>query len=275
MGPQDLKSFQPKSPSVPLFSRELGGAGAPPVVILHGMLGSSRNWQTAGGHMAQGRRVFALDLRNHGQSPHADTMSYAEMAGDVVAWMDARGFSRVDLVGHSMGGKVAMVLACVHPQRVGHLVVIDIAPKDYHWRARRDEFAAMNALELGDLKSRAEAEIRLEGRVPGWAMRKFLVTNLERTPGDGWRWQVNLPVLTHCLDSLESNPLAKSDRFLGPTLFAIGEKSTYVGPDDRGAILDHFPSAHLVTLAGSGHNPHIEAREALVGAVLAELGTPL
>jgi pimeloyl-ACP methyl ester carboxylesterase len=256
---------------VALFDRELGGSAEPPVVILHGMLGSSRNWQTAGRDLAASRKVFALDLRNHGLSPHADTMTYPEMVEDVVDWLDGRGLASVDLVGHSMGGKVAMLLACRHPSRVGGLVVVDIAPKDYRWRAHRDEFAAMNELHLGDLKSRAEAELRMEGRVPDWAMRKFLATNLERAPEGGWKWQVNLPALTAALPSLERNPLEPKDRFPGRTTFVLGGKSNYVGPNDHGAILGHFPAAAIHTLPASGHNPHIEDRAALVGAVLAAI----
>jgi esterase len=257
---------QPDPPALALHHRDLGGSGEPPIVLLHGLLGSSRNWQTAGSALAAGRRVYALDLRNHGQSPHADRMSYPDMAADVLAWMDAHGVGQAELVGHSMGGKVAMVLACRHPERVGRLVVVDIAPKDYSWPARRQEFAAMNELKLAGLKSRAEAEARFEPRVPGWADRKFLTTNLERTP-DGWKWQVNLPAITAALGELERNPLGPGDRFLGPTLFIAGETSRYILPGDRGVILAHFPSARFDVIAGSGHTPHIEAREAFVRAM--------
>jgi pimeloyl-ACP methyl ester carboxylesterase len=160
-----------------------------------------------------------------------------------------------------------MLLACRNPGRVGRLVVVDVAPRDYRWPAQRAEFAAMNELDLGDLRSRAEAEMRFEARVPGWAMRKFMATNLERAPGGGWRWQINLPAITAALPELERNPLAAGDRFAGPTLFITGSKSAYVQPGDVAAILGHFPAARLETIAGSGHNPHVEAREAFVRAV--------
>lgn len=257
----------PQPATVPLHHRDLGGTGAPELVILHGMLGSCRNWQTAGRDLAAGRRVVALDLRNHGQSPHSDEMTYEAMAADVVAWLDSQGLGSVSLLGHSMGGKVAMRVACSHPSRVASLVVVDIAPRRYHWPARRAEFAAMNELDLGDLKSRAEAEVRLEGRVPGWAMRKFIASNLERVQGGGWKWQVNLPAITAALPSLEADPLSPGDRYPGRTLFIAGSKSSYIGEGDREAILAHFPAARIVTLEGCGHNPHIEAREALVAAV--------
>lgn len=254
-----------------LFHRDLGGPGKPPLVILHGFLGSSRNWQTAGRDLAEKFHVFALDLRNHGSSPHADEMTYLAMVADVLAWLDGRGLTRVTLMGHSMGGKAAMLLACRHPPRVERLVVVDIAPKDYHWPERRTEFAALNNLDLAHLSSRAEAERLLEPRVPDWAMRKFHLTNLERLPEGGWRWQVNLPVLIATLDALEENPLSPDDRFAGPALFVTGEKSHYVKAEDTGTILHHFPAAKIEAITGSGHNPHMETREAFVRAVLAAL----
>jgi esterase len=255
-------------PVVALAHRDLGGAGDPPRVILHGMLGSSRNWQTAGRDLAGDRRVLAVDLRNHGLSPHADTMDFEAMAADVLAWLDAQGIGAAELIGHSMGGKVAMLLACRHPKRVSRLVVVDIAPKGYHWPEHRAEFRAMEAVDLAHLRSRAEAEAQFEPLVPGWAMRKFLATNLERLPTGGWKWQVNLPALTACLSVLEKNPLLAGDRYAGPALFVAGARSGYVQPGDHAAIRAHFPAARIEVLAGAGHNPHIEAREAFTRAVL-------
>ncbi len=251
-----------------LAHRDFGGAGHPPLVILHGMLGSSRNWQTVGRELAAAHHVFALDLRNHGSSPRVDAMSYEEMMEDVRAWLDAQKLERVTLLGHSMGGKTAMLLACRYPARVERLMVVDIAPRNYFWPAHRANFAAMNELNLADLHSRAEAEVRFEARVPSWGMRKFLATNLERG-GDGqWSWQINLPALTLALPQLEKNPLAPTDRFSGPTSFFPGEKSTYVEPEDHAAIREHFPAAKIHVIPNSGHSPHIEAREIFVSLVL-------
>ena len=254
---------------VSLFHRDLGGAGQPPLVLLHGMLGSSRNWLTAGRDLAAHYHVLAPDLRNHGSSPHAPTHRYADLVDDVLAWLDAQGLSRVRLVGHSMGGKVAMLLACRHPGRVGQLTVVDIAPRGYHWVGHRASFAAMNELNLADLRSRAEAELRFESRVPDLALRKFLATNLERGEDGTWRWVINLPVLTAALGELEASPLAPDDRFEGPSLFVAGGRSTYVEPDDEAVIARMFPAARIVRLPESGHNPHMEAREAFTAAVLA------
>jgi pimeloyl-ACP methyl ester carboxylesterase len=140
---------------VTLFHRDLGGAGGPSRVLLHGMLGSSRNWQSAGADLAAHFHVRAPDLRNHGASPHADEMTYEALLEDLLGWLDGQGLARATFVGHSMGGKVAMLLACRNLGRVERLVVVDIAPRDYFWPGHRQSFAAMNELNLADLRSRA------------------------------------------------------------------------------------------------------------------------
>jgi pimeloyl-ACP methyl ester carboxylesterase len=254
-----------------LFHRDLGGAGKPPLVLLHGMLGSSRNWQSAGAELAAYFHVLAPDLRNHGRSPHADEMGYAAMLDDVDAWLYAQGAARATVVGHSMGGKVAMLLACRRQERVARLVVVDIAPRDYFWPQHRQSFAAMNELDLRDLRSRAEAELRFEARVASFPLRKFLATNLERVESAGtlaWRWTINLPALTAALPALEKNPLAPTDRYDGPVRFLAGGQSTYVEPTDHAAIRVHFPAAQIEVIAEAGHNPHMEARAKFIAAVM-------
>lgn len=256
---------------VNLFFRDLGGAGQEPIVLLHGMLGSSRNWQTAGADLAVAGHVLAPDFRNHGRSAATESMNYDDLTADIIAWLDTQGLARTIVIGHSMGGKVAMRLACRHPSRVARLVVVDIAPRDYFWPGHRASFAAMNELNLADLRSRAEAEMRFEARVPSWPLRRFLTTNLERSAAGDWSWQINLPVLTAALPVLEKNSLLPGDCFDGPVLFLAGEKSNYIEAGDHAAIRRHFPAAKMAVIAASGHNPHMEAREAFVGAVLAFL----
>ena len=250
-----------------LYHRDLGGAGRPPLVILHGFLGASRNWQTAGAALAARFHVRALDLRNHGRSPHAPEMTYPALVADVLAWLDAQPLARVTLLGHSLGGKVAMALACRHPERVARLIVVDIAPKEYPALAQRTEVAAMNELRLGELHSRAEAELRMEARVPDFAMRRFLASNLERAAAGPWRWTINLPVLTAALPELVKSPLRPEEQFAGPAQFILCGRSNFVRPDDHDLIRRHFPRAGLRLLADSGHNPHLEARDAFVALV--------
>lgn len=244
-----------------LFHRDLGGVGNPPLIVLHGLLGSSRNWQSTGTDLAARYHVFALDLRNHGRSPHAAEMMFAAMAGDVLAWMDAQGVARATLMGHSMGGKVAMLVACRHSERVERLVVVDVAPKDYELMGHAADFAALNELDLRTLQSRGEAEMKFEARVPSLGMRKFLATNLERDPETNtWSWIVNLPVLTTTLPEMAKTSLVAGDHFDGSTLFVIGGKSRYVEPADHGQIMHHFPGARIEMIAGAGHNPHMDSR---------------
>lgn len=248
--------------TVDLFARELGGSGRP-LVLLHGLLGSGRNWQSVGAGLAGGgvgRAVWALDLRNHGKSPWSARMDYDALVGDVLAWLEANTKGPVDLMGHSMGGKVAMAFACRHPERVGRLVVVDIAPKAYLSHGHRAEFAAMNELRLAELQSRGEAELKMEGRVPDWGMRKFLTTNLEQNISGEWRWLVNLPVLTAALPDLEANPLAAGEVFSGPTLFLRGGRSRYVEDTDLPEIRNRFSAARIETITAAGHNPHMETR---------------
>lgn len=253
---------------VNLHHVDMGGAGLPPMLVLHGLLGSSRNWQTTGRDLAVHFHVVALDARNHGRSPHAAEMTVDAMVADTLAWMDRQGIARATIVGHSMGGRTAMALACQHPERVERLVVVDVAPRAYSWQGHRAEFAAMNELPLENLQSRQEAEMHFEARVPDLGMRKFLTTNLTRDDEGRWRWQVNLPVLTAALPILEKGALEPTDRYEGPTLFIVGGRSRYVEEADHALIRMHFPAARITTIAESGHNPHMDAREAFVRAVL-------
>ena len=240
------------------------------MVVLHGLLGSSRNWQSTGADLAARYHVLALDLRNHGRSPHAAEMTFEAMAGDVLGWMDAHGIGRATVMGHSLGGKVAMAIACRHPERVEKLVVVDVAPKNYEITSHQNDFAALNELDLRTLKTRGEAELRFEARVSSLGMRKFLATNLERDPEtDTWHWIINLPVLTAELPELARNSLTRGDRFAGPTLFVIGGKSRYVDLlTDRDNILEIFPTVHFEVIAEARHNPHMDSRLDFVRVVL-------
>ena len=195
-------------------------------------------------------------------------MTWQALVSDVLRWMDARSIPKATLLGHSLGGKVAMRLACRHADRIERLIVVDIAPKDYRSQAHRAEFAAMAELDLTTIDSRAAAELRFEARVPDWAMRKFLTTNLERDESGGWRWLIPLAALTAALPVLETNSLEPADHYAGPVVFILGGKSRYVLESDHEVILRHFPQARIDTIANVGHNPHMEARESFVRAVL-------
>lgn len=249
-----------------LAVRELGGTGAP-LVVLHGLLGSSRNWQSAGVALAErGYRVFAPDLRNHGASPWGEACGYPALASDVVACLERLALGPVHLVGHSMGGKAAMRLAVDRPDLVSRLTIVDIAPRIYSDRVRV-EFAAMNALDLAAVTSRKDAEARLAAQVSEWGMRQFILTNLGQDAEGRWRWTVNRAALNAALPEILGNPLVPGEVFAGPTRFIRGGKSGYVREADLPEIRAHFPQADLVTLAESGHNPHFDARAGFVDAL--------
>ena len=252
---------------LPLTARELGGTGSP-IVILHGLLGSSRNWQSAGVALAaSGHRVIGLDLRNHGSSPWDDDCSYSSMAEDVRAFLQSEKLDSVHLIGHSMGGKVAMRLALSYPQLVNRLTVVDIAPRAYSDRVRV-EFTAMNSIDLSKIKSRRDAENQLLDTVTDWGMRQFILTNLNSDENGVWKWTVNREALTQSLKPILDFPINDSEVFNGSTGFIRGGKSNYISDADCILIKKHFPQADIITLPASGHNPHFDSRTEFVDAVL-------
>ena len=254
--------------SVSLAHRDLGGRADRPVLVpLHGLLGSARNWQGTGRRLAEHFRVLVPDLRNHGESPHHPDNSYPTMAADVLAWLDQQGLEAVHLVGHSMGGKVAMYLACHYPERVRSLTVVDISPRAYPPRWQR-EFAVMRALPVAGLASRAAAEAALEPDIRDWAFRKFLVSNLERLDAGGFRWIVNLDILEAALPDLFQQVPKDGQRYDGPVLFLRGARSRFLEPGDIDLIRRFFPRAELEAVEDAGHNVHFDQPEAFVAALL-------
>jgi esterase len=254
--------------TVALASRDLGGAGEPALVVLHGLLGSSRNWQSAGAALAaRGPRVLALDLRNHGESPWDEDCGFGAMADDVRAWLRASGLGPAHLVGHSLGGKVAMRLAAEEPGLVARLTVVDIAPRDYPGRLRV-EFEAMRRLDLAGLGSRRDADQALADLVTDWALRQFILTNLGQDADGRWAWKVNRPALERALPMLTSDSLLPGQGYDGPCRVIRGGRSDYVRDADIPAFRARFPALDVVTLPESGHNPHFDARSGFVEAVL-------
>lgn len=250
-----------------LFHREFGDSSHPSLVVLHGLLGSSRNWQGAGSDLGNCFHVHCLDLRNHGKSPHAFPHSYDAMMEDVLGWLDERGIGRCHLLGHSMGGKLAMKIACDRPERVGGLVVVDIVPKRYPG-SHDSEYDAMNSIDLGKLGSRKEADELLEKTVPDWGKRQFLLTNLAREEnGPGFYWMANLEALEANQREIEGSPLDSADRFDGETLFVMGGRSSYSEPSDYPGLVRTFPNGTVEVIAESGHNPHFEFRDEFVSRV--------
>ncbi|MCC5859207.1 MAG: alpha/beta fold hydrolase [Ectothiorhodospiraceae bacterium] len=228
-----------------------------PLLILHGLFGSGSNWRRIARGLEPHRRSYLVDLRNHGQSPHDPVMTYPAMTKDVLRLLDHLGLERANLLGHSMGGKVAMWLALTHPERVQRLVVADIAPIPYPDDGDHGALIkALLALDLDRLRSRAEATERLADRIPSLGIRQFLLTNLEKHEGT-WRWRIPLRYLRDSLDTIRGFP-ATDRRFPGPALFLHGGESPYVRDNAHPVIRDLFPGAEIVTMPGCGHWLHAE-----------------
>ncbi|HTQ98648.1 MAG TPA: alpha/beta fold hydrolase [Candidatus Acidoferrum sp.] len=237
------------------------GAG-PTVVVLHGLYGNQGNWSPLCRQLAQDFNVYALDARNHGQSAWADTMTLAEMADDVVDTLQLLGIATAHLIGHSMGGKTAMLLALRRPELVQSLCVVDIAPVAYA-QAADGVIQALVALDLAQVASRADADHRLAEKIPEKFVRDFLLTNLQRDENGGWRWRFNLPVLAASFREVTGWP-DDAGSYAGPTLFIKGEHSHYILPEHRAAIVRQFPHAQFKIVNGAGHWVHSEKPEAVL-----------
>ncbi|WP_372781063.1 alpha/beta fold hydrolase [Litorivivens sp.] len=238
---------------------KVSGDGDNVVFLLHGLFGSASNL-TQLANAIEGRfRVYRIDLRNHGESFHFDTMSLSEMADDVRRLADAENVEKLALVGHSLGGKVAMQFALSNPERVSHLVVADIAPVAYKPH-HNETLAALRAIDLRALKSRGEADGVLAKVESELGVRQFLLKNLARTDSGSWRWKLNLEAIAHCYDDLCQAP--EGPGFDGETLFIKGELSAYIQDKHRGDIFRLFPRAELEVISETGHWLHAEKPEA-------------
>lgn len=242
---------------LPLTYLEAGEAlGGTPLLVIHGLFGSARNWATLARRFGERQRVYALDLRNHGSSPWAPTMSYPEMADDVLRFLDDRGFRRAVVVGHSMGGKAAMTLALDHPDRVERLVVVDIAPVAYS-HTFLPFVQAMKRADLTVSNRRSDIESQLADAVPEAPLRSFLLQNLVLENG-AFRWRINLDAIEANMPDLIGFPDLGDRRYEGPTLFIGGAESNYTAPEHMGTIARHFPTARIERIPGAGHWVHAE-----------------
>jgi pimeloyl-ACP methyl ester carboxylesterase len=234
----------------------------PAVMVLHGLYGSGNNWRGVTGELARHYHVIRPDLRNHGNSPHHPVMDYPTMAGDVMQLIERLALERVTLVGHSMGGKVAMALAQLTPARLAGLMVVDIAPVHYDHRQEHGRLIeTLQALDLDAIDSRQAADRALTPAIPQPAIRQFLLTNLQRDK-NGWSWRIPLAILGEQLPVIQSWPASLDHPWPGPACFLYGEASGYVQEGGQQAIERLFPNATRVGLPGVGHWVHAEAPDA-------------
>ena len=237
----------------------------PPLLIAHGLFGQGRNWGSLARRLARRRRVVTVDMRNHGDSPWSDSGGYAEMAGDLAETIEAVCAGRADVLGHSMGGKAAMVLALTAPERVNRLIVADIAPVRYtHSHARY--IAAMRGIYLPGIARRSDADPLLAEAIPEAPLRAFILQNLVIEDGRA-RWKPNLDTLGRVIGELLDFPATPRPQFDGPALFVHGLGSDYVAPETHGAIHRHFPAARTEGIEGAGHWLHADRPNEFLAAV--------
>lgn len=239
-----------------LFFRQMGEGQ--PLIILHGLFGSSDNWLTIGKALSEIYRVYLIDQRNHGQSPHSEEFNYLAMADDLKQFIEANNISNPIILGHSMGGKTAMQYAVNNPESWDKLVVVDIAPKSYP--VHHDSILeGLESLNLKELSSRNEADNSLSEYVPEFGIRQFLLKNLSRDV-DGFKWKINLPVISKNIEIIGeglNGRLGKSK----PVLFIRGENSNYIKETDFTLIDESFPGAQIQTIEKAGHWVHAEQPE--------------
>jgi esterase len=252
-----LRGSAPLPKAMQLHFKESGQGSA--VVLLHGLFGSSDNWHHIAIRLAESFHVFAVDQRNHGQSPHSEKMNYPLMAADVNEFMASRGIETTVVIGHSMGGKTAMQFALQFPQRVEKLVVADMAPRAYV-PAHEKIFAALLALDLRSFSARPEIEDALAPEIPNLVLRRFLLKNLGRNIAGEFFWKINLRGLSENYLQLRKRVSALSP-FAKPTLFIRGGKSNYINPEDEPLIRELFPQSEMQTIAEASHWVHADQSE--------------
>lgn len=253
-----------------LFYKQYGEEG-PPLLILHGLLGASGNWHTLSRTTFQDvARVYAVDQRNHGRSPHTDHMDYPTMAADVQAFVDDNGLTGTTLLGHSMGGKTAMQAAFAHPDTVERLIVVDMAPKAYPPR-HEGLLAALDRIDPTAFDDREAIDDALAEDVPSRPIRQFLLKNLEYD-GERYTWGMNLDAIQAHYDHINA-ALPRDATFSGPTLIVRGGRSDYVADEDLPRMRDQFPDSRVVTIDKAGHWVHADAPSAFADAVMEFLQT--
>jgi pimeloyl-ACP methyl ester carboxylesterase len=235
-----------------LFFNQMGSGH--PIVILHGLFGSSDNWQTLGKQIAETHSVYLVDQRNHGRSPHSDAFNYDLLAQDLKETLDEEGLDKVTLVGHSMGGKAAMRFAQLFPSQIDKLVVVDMGVKRYQPHHQLI-LKALHAVDLDTLGSRNDAEEAMKPFISDFGVRQFLLKNLYRKEKNTFAWRINFPVLEEKMDEILA-PLPPG-RTECETLFVRGTKSDYIVPEDFMEIQEFFPFSKFAELP-VGHWVHAE-----------------
>lgn len=227
-----------------------------PLIILHGLLGSLDNWQTIGKQLAENYSVFIIDQRNHGKSPHSAEFNYELLAEDLHEFMEEHFISSAHILGHSMGGKVAMCFALKYPDMVDKLIIADIAPVQYE-EGHKDIFDALFSIDLSQEDNRNEIDEKLKLKIPNFGVRQFLMKGLTRNDEKELAWRFNLKDIwanyQEILKAFETD-----EQFDEKTLFIKGEKSNYIIDEYKKDILKYFPKSNIVVISNVGHWLHAE-----------------
>jgi pimeloyl-ACP methyl ester carboxylesterase len=229
-----------------------------PFVIMHGLFGTSDNWQTLGRRFSETHKVYLVDMRNHGRTEHNPELDYQFMADDIKEFIQSENLQNPIVMGHSMGGKAAMQFALQNPDLLSKLIVVDIAPKAYP--PHHDEIiAGLKSIDLAALQSRNEADEKLKLYIPEPDVRMFLLKNLYRKEDNTFDWRVNLKSVEENIEKLGA-AISSDAPFTKPTLFVRGGKSKYIKPEDEfNVICQLFPNVEIETIEDAGHWVHAEA----------------
>lgn len=247
-----------------LYHRELGHGK--PLIILHGLFGSSDNWMSIAKVLESHFKIYLVDLRNHGQSPHSDEFSYTAMAEDINEFIEDHGIEKPFILGHSMGGKTAMKFAITHTDKWAKLIVVDIAPRAYP--VRHDTILeGLKSIDLTHLKSRTDADKQLSGYVKDLGTRQFLLKNLARKHEGGFEWKLNLQVIDKNIEAMGEG-IEERLAIEKEVLFIRGENSDYIQDTDNILIVQLFPNSEIKTVKNAGHWVHAEQPEVLIEMVL-------
>ena len=240
-----------------LFYHELGSGR--PIIILHGVFGSSDNWMTIARSLEAKYHLYVLDQRNHGQSFHSNTFDYPSMVDDLKKFIDLHQIHEPVVIGHSMGGKVAMNFAIRYPSHLNSLVVVDISPRSYP--IHHDEILeGLSSLDLPNLKSRSDADSKLARYVNDQSIRNFLLKNLSRGDDGNFMWRLNLPVIRMNIERVGMG-LVGDGKFEKSTLFIKGSLSNYIESSDNDLIAERFPNSRIELIENAGHWVHAEQPE--------------
>ena len=238
-----------------------------PFVIMHGLFGTSDNWQTLGRRFSETHKVYLVDMRNHGRTDHSHEFDYQLMADDIKEFVTTENLQNPIIMGHSMGGKAAMNFALQNPDLLERLIVVDIAPKAYP--VHHDQIIeGLKSVDLASLKSRNDADEQLKPYIPEPDVRMFLMKNLYRKEDNTFAWRVNLKAVDENIEKMGA-AITSGSPFTKPTLFVRGGKSRYIKPEDEFDTICHlFPNVEIETIPEAGHWVHAEAPDKFYDIVM-------